>query len=207
MPDPNTPDAPSGTEPQTPAPPAPPQTPAPPVDPPAPPATPKMYDEDYVQGLRSEAAGNRIKARDAETALETARTEHQTALTAADGRATDAETRASAAEQRVVQLEAALQAELDRRLADVPEEKRTVVKGASPEERLAHLEELRAAGFLAGPAPNPRMPAPRIVQPVEGPKTLTEWAGMPPKAAQSWQAENPDAYQKLVAEDRKARGH
>ncbi len=59
-----------------PAPPAPPVTPpAPPAAPPAPPAAPKTFDEDYVKGLREEAASHRIRATQAEKATETAVTE------------------------------------------------------------------------------------------------------------------------------------
>lgn len=66
MPEPITPEA---TEPVTPAAP---EAPAPAVPPAAEPAAeaPKTYDENYVKGLRDEAAANRVKARDAETAAE-----------------------------------------------------------------------------------------------------------------------------------------
>jgi type IV secretory pathway VirB10-like protein len=66
MPDPITPEAP-----QTPATPAEPVAPPAAPEPPAtPPAEPKTFDEAYVQTLRQEAAANRTKARDAETAAE-----------------------------------------------------------------------------------------------------------------------------------------
>ena len=118
---------------------------------------PKVFDEDYVKGLRRESASYRTRASNAETELATARTDLQTA----QGEKEAAEARATTAEADVLRYQVALEKGLSASLA-----KRLV--GSSREELEADADSLSEAvgtrrtpadlgqGSGRGPVPAPK---------------------------------------------------
>jgi hypothetical protein len=138
--------------------------------------------------------------------------QRRTALRTAEEQVSSLEAQLSARDERIRELEAqldardsALAAELDRRLATVPEDKRHLVAGQTVSDRLAHLASMQAAGVFSTPVepppaplpPNPLQPGPPQRDPVEAPRTYQEWARWPTEKAKQWKQENPEAYEDL----------
>lgn len=96
---------------------------------------PKVFDETYVKGLRSESAGYRTKANALEAELETIRAELDAARSEVANTVPDLEARATAAELKALTLEVVLDTGLPMSLVDR-------LRGTTAEELTADAKNL-----------------------------------------------------------------
>lgn len=182
--------------------------PAVPVDPA--PVAPVTFDAEYVAKLRDEAANHRLKAKES---AERARQAEEAATKAREAAEAEAKRIQDEYEAKLNDALAladnrgkVLEAELERKLGVIPEEKRgftatALWQSSSVEQRLDFLAALASTGAISAPAPNPAQPAPALRAVVsDGPQTYADWARMETNRAADWKRNNPEAWDRLRRE-------
>jgi TolA-binding protein len=198
--DPQPPADPSATPPAIPpatppaTPPAPGAPAAPPATPPAtPPAEPPPVDVllGQIRDLRDENAQRRVALREAQE-------RHTGEIGTLQTQMAERDTRINELLAQLQSREAALEGELNRRLEQVPEAMRGLVKGATVEERLNHLAEMQAAGLFGATLPrNPELPGTSPRTPETGPKSYEEMLNWDTKKFAEFQKAYPARFKEL----------